>query len=186
MLQNLLTAILLMLIAAPLSSAQAGYEEITIPHRDDTTPVPWPWSRAQPFPWTDVQGLWKLEQDEYSTYFSLKVIKQKSGTNHLQIKQFDGETCRILATGVGIERGSRVLAQMSSRYGVTYRVQFTTFSEKDSPLPKLKSDSPSEGVMVLSIGALDSEIEMLHVQIARISPFISQKFCREDVKSNNY
>lgn len=185
MLQKLIAALLFVFIAAPVNAGSDYQEEVVIPTADDVRPVPWPWRLAQPFPWTDVQGLWKVEEGDYTTYFSLKVIKTKSGVNHLQVKQYDGETCRILATGVGIERGSRVLAQMSTRHAV-YRVQFTTFSEEDSPLPKLKSDSPLDGVMVLSMGALDSFEDMIHIQIARISPFISQKFCKEDVKSNNY
>lgn len=182
MLNKLITALLFVIVAVPVSAQVNSPDEVAVP--TDNRPVPIPWGLAQPFPWTDVQGLWKVEQDNYTTYFSLKVIKQKQSVNHLEIKQYDGETCRILTRGVGIERGNRVLAQMSAR-GETYRVQFTVFSEDDLRWAKLKSESPYDGIMVLSMGALDSP-EMTHIQIARISPFISQKFCREDLKSTNY
>ncbi len=77
----------------------SGDDEQIIPISDNR-PVPWPWSMAQPFPWTDIQGVWKVQQDDYTSYFSLKVVRQKAtGLRQLQVKQYDGATCRVLATG---------------------------------------------------------------------------------------
>lgn len=176
----------LLIIATLLTSANAfaglSEDEHIIP-ASDNRPVPWPWSLAQPFPWTDIQGLWKVEQGDFTSYFALKLVRQKStGARQLQVKQFDGDTCRVLATGVAIERSQKVLAQMTSRAGMTYRVQLTAFKEKDSPIPPLKSNFPVQGVMVLSMGRLDSQEEMVHVQIKKISAHLTQKFCIEDVR----
>lgn len=176
----------ILLIASFLASANAfaGFpeDEHIIP-ASDNRPVPWPWSLAQPFPWTDIQGLWKVEQGDFTSYFALKLVRQKStGARQLQVKQFDGDTCRVLATGVAIERSQKVLAQMTSRAGTTYRVQLTAFKEKDSPIPPLKSNVPVQGVMVLSMGRLDSQEEMVHLQIKKISAQLTQKFCIEDTK----
>lgn len=164
--------------------ANTGDEEHIMPASDDRW-VPWPFHLAQPFPWQDIQGLWKVEQGDYISYFALKVVRQKStGIRQLQVKQFDGETCRVLANGVGIERNQKVLAQMTSRGGITYRVQLTAFNQKDSPMPPLRGNLPVDEVMVLSIGALEPRgpEEMVHMQIMKVSSALTQKSCIEDAK----
>lgn len=185
MLRNILLAALVSLTA--MTSAADYYSEVDehiMPANDDRW-VPWPWTLAQPFPWSDIKGLWKVEQGDFVSYFALKVVREKvTGLKHLQVKQFDGDTCKVIATGVGIERNQKVLAQMTSRNGVAFRVQLTAFREKDSPIPPLRGNVPTPGVMVLSMGPLDSKgVEnMVHNQIMKISPYLAQKICIEDVK----
>ncbi|KYG68799.1 hypothetical protein AZI87_06105 [Bdellovibrio bacteriovorus] len=191
MLRSLLLATMIGLMG--FTASAANYSETTteeehiMPAGDDRW-VPWPWAMVQPFPWSDIQGLWKVEQGDFTSYFALKVVRQKStGIRQLQVKQFDGDTCRVLATGVGIERSNKVLAQMTSKLGATYRVQLSAFSEKDLQdltIPPLKGDMPTEAVMVLSMGALDNKgIEgMVHMQIMKISAHLTQKVCLEDIK----
>ena len=159
-------------------------DEHVMPASDDRW-VPWPWTLAQPFPWGDIQGFWKVEQNEFVSYFAFKVVREKStGIRQLQVTQYDGETCRVISTGVGIERNQKVLAQMTSRGGITYRVQLTSFDEKDSPIPPLRSNIPVPSVMVLSMGTLDAQglDNMYHMQIAKISAFVGQRMCSEDIK----
>ena len=165
-------------------AAAPGIEEHVMPASDDRW-VPWPFHLAQPFPWQDIQGMWKVEQGEFTSYFSLKVVREKStGVRQLQVKQYDGDNCRIIATGVALERNQKVLAQMTVKGGDTYRFQLTAFSEKDSPLPPLKGNLATQGVLVLSMGPLNDQqpLEMIHLQIAKISDHLTQKFCIEDVK----
>lgn len=184
MLRSILLATLIFTGLVLRGQSYAAEDEHIIP-ASDNRPVPWPWTLAQPFPWTDIQGLWKVEQGDFTSYFALKVVRQKStGIRQLQVKQFDGDTCKMLSTGVGIERNQKVLAQMTSRGGTTYRVQLTAFSEKDSPLPPLKGNVPTQAVMVLSMGALDNKApdEMIHMQIVKISAHLTQKVCMEDIK----
>lgn len=184
MLRSILMATLIFSGLTLSAGAYAADDEHIIPVNDNR-PVPWPWTLAQPFPWTDIQGLWKVEQGDFTSYFSLKVVRQKlTGIRQLQVKQFDGDTCKMLATGVGLERNQKVLAQMTSRAGTTYRVQLTAFSEKDSPLPPLKGNVPTTGVMVLSMGALDNiaNDNMVHMQIMKISAHLTQRVCMEDIK----
>lgn len=162
----------------------AEAEEHVMPASDDRW-VPWPWTLAQPFPWADIQGLWKVEQGDFTSYFAFKVVREKTtGLRQLQVKQFDGDTCKVIATGVGIERNQKVLAQMTSKGGTTYRVQLTAFSEKDSPIPPLRGNVPTQGVMVLSMGNLDGKGDqgMIHMQIMKISAYLAQRVCIEDVK----
>lgn len=152
--------------------------------------VPWPWALALPFPWTDIQGLWKAEDGEFVSYFAFKVVCGKADCNceetmcQLKVKQYDATTCRTLASGVGIESTHKVLAQMTAKSGLIYRVDLTSFSETDSPLPPLKSEFPIHGVMVLSMGGLDatSPEEMVHMQIKKVSANQGQRFCVQNAK----
>lgn len=161
-------------------------EEHVMPASDRWTP--WPWKQALTFPWTDVQGLWKVEQDEFISYFSFKVVQHKStGIRQLQVKQFDGDSCRVLATGVGIETDKKILAQMTSKGGMIYRVELTAFSEKDllrSDIIPVKGGIPTNGVLVLSMSTFDSPEpdSKFHMQIMKISTFVTQKSCFEDVR----
>lgn len=164
-------------------STDAEYEEHVMPANDRW--VPWPWSNRQPFPWYDIQGMWKVEQDEFTSYFSFKVVTHKSsGIRQLQVKQFDGESCRVLATGVGVETDKKILAQMTSKGGIIYRVELTAFSEEDlrkKDIPPLRGDIPTREAMVLSMSTFDAP-EQYHMQIVKISASVTQKFCLEDVR----
>lgn len=188
MLRNVLIALLTISLGLPaLAYGPQNCEytdEHVMPASDDRW-VPWPWTLARPFPWSDIQGLWKVEQNEFVSYFAFKVVREKAtGIRQLQVTQYDGETCRVISTGVGIERNLKVLAQMTSRAGTTYRVQLTSFDEKDSPIPPLRSNIPVPSVMVLSMGTLDAQglDGMYHMQIGKISAFAGQRMCSEDIK----
>lgn len=184
MLRHILLATLIALssLAAPAEVLDAPEEHI-MPAGDRWTP--WPWSMAQPFPWNDIRGMWKVQQDDYISYFALKVVRPRAtGIRQLQVKQIDGQTCKVIATGVGIEKGSRVLAQMTSRSGVTYRVHLTSFDQKDSPQEPLKGAENPSKVMVLSIGDLDQKglDHMAHMQILKVSRYLDLRICTEDLK----
>ena len=162
----------------------ANEDDHIMPSIDDRW-VPWPFHLAQPFPWQSIQGVWKVESGDYVSYFAFKVVNRKvANVRQLQVKQYDGETCRIIATGVGLERNQKVFAQMTSKAGMTYRVQLTALSKEDSPVQPAEGVVPFEEVMVLSMGSLEvgSPQEMHHMQIVKISPLLTLKQCLEDVK----
>lgn len=186
----LLTAVVLVgVVSTSLAHSQQASgqaDEHVMPVSDRWTP--WPWKYVQPFPWTDIQGLWKVEQDEFVSYFSFKIVVHKrTGLRQLQVKQYDGESCRILATGVGIENDRKVLAQMTSRSGMIYRVELTSFSEKDllrSDITPIKGNIRTDGVVVLSMSTFDNpeSSNKFHMQIAKISALMTQRPCMEDVR----
>jgi hypothetical protein len=157
----------------------------SMPLADDRW-VPWPWTLARPFPWADIKGLWKAESSTMVTYFAFKVVREKTtGIKQLYVKQFDGDTCQTIASGVGIERNQKVLAQMTSKSGMVYRVQLTAFDEKDSPRPPMKSNVPVQNVMVLSMNTLDEQglDFVMHMQIGKVSLLVGQRDCINDIKS---
>jgi hypothetical protein len=146
-------------------------------------PVPWPWGLEQPFPWSDIQGLWAVADSDYATYFTFKVVREKQSTGkQLQVKQIDPSTCTVVATGVGYELGRIVRAQMtSSQTGSIYRIAIRAFREEDSPRPMVGKVSTSQ-VMVLSFMDLESNSDSLpvHVQIGKMSSSLDMKSCVEE------
>lgn len=154
--------------------------EVIMPASDDRW-VPWPWALALPFPWGDIQGIWRAEDGDFVSYFAFKVVKERTtGIKQLQVKQYDADYCKVIAKGVGIERNGKVFAQMTSRGGIVYRVQLTSFDEKDAPIPPLTSGVTSRSVMVLSMGTIEVQgIEsMVHMQITKMKQTgVTQKIC---------
>lgn len=156
-----------------------------MPAGDRWVPFPWDFKNSQPFPWSDIQGTWKVEQNNYSSYFSFKVVQQKNGVRQLGVKQYDGDNCHLLATGVGIDKGQFVYAQMTSKSGRIYRVSLTAFKRDDFPQLPLEGNLYTDSVMVLSIGEFSQENieDMMHTQILKISPQLTQKSCVDDLKN---
>ncbi len=86
----------------------------------------WPWQYAEPFPWDNIQGVWKLNTDSSDVYFKMKVISQTKKGKILNISKFSTQNCaKPLATGVGfvgtqeknIVRG--VISDKTLRYQIT-------------------------------------------------------------------
>ncbi|WP_413582899.1 hypothetical protein [Bdellovibrio sp. HCB288] len=170
MLRHILLAALL--IFSSVGHAYPSNDEGTIMPSGDNRPIPWPWSSAQPFPWDDIQGLWRIEQDDYVSYFAFKVVKEKtSGGRQLLVRQIDGETRRVLAEGVGFETGKNILAQMTSCGGTVYRLRLTSFSLENSPQPPVSGNLYKNSVMVLSVGSLEAKTtsEMVNLQLSKVS-----------------
>ena len=145
----------------------------------------WPWRLAQPFPWSEIQGIWKVDQGSNSTYFVFKVVKQKNGVRQLQVKQVDGGNCKVVATGAGLEKNQRVLAQVTNKAGHTYRVNLTAFRASDVSEQAAKGSIFRDSVMVLSMGDLDqnSNDDMVHTQIMKVSEQLDLKACTADLKN---
>lgn len=193
MFKELVLTTLFVIFGLSAGVAQAGQisdryldiqDEHVMPTVDDRW-VPWPFHLAQPFPWQSIQGIWRVESGDYVSYFAFKVVNRKTGNvRQLQVKQYDGETCRVIATGVGLERSQKVFAQMTSRAGMTYRVQLTALSKADSPVQPVEGIVPLEEVMVLSMGNLENPVQqsMHHMQIVKISPSLSLRQCMEEVR----
>lgn len=121
-------------------------------------PVPWPWGSEMPFPWTIVQGVWFAKQNEFQSYYTFRIVKQKSGLNQVEVKQVDPVTCEVIATGVGFEENRVMRAQMSVRGGGgAYRLFLRAFSTKRVP-PGVKIDAKpvNDQYVVLSVIPFDA------------------------------
>jgi hypothetical protein len=112
---------------------------------------PWPWGLEAPFPWDDIQGIWKLDLPRGTFYFGFRRLEAK----RLIVSQFDIDACLVKGTGPGLEHARTVVAQMSGpSYGV-YRVTLYAFRPEDSPEPpKMKGTFEPGRVMVARIYSL--------------------------------
>lgn len=95
----------------------------------------WPWSLAIPFPWKDIQGLWKAEFENGATsYFSLTVVRRDREVKQLKVVQYlDLDNCEVLARGVGREYDKQINAQMISSNNLTFRLLMAAFDANSLP-----------------------------------------------------
>lgn len=147
--------------------------------------VPWPFGFEVPFPWSDIQGTWRVQQGGYVTYFSFKVVREKTSKGRqLVVRQMDSDqNCKFVATGVGYESEKIIRAQMSGKSG-TYRLTLRAFKMDDEnylPLPDEKFHM--DETMVLSITNLDWTGESIHLPLSKVSDSVSQKACQEAEKN---
>ncbi len=166
----MLRIVFIILIIANLAKAQVFPTDIDL--------VPWPWSVAKSFPWTQIRGVWKTVGESPEQYFVLRVIKSpQSGIKQLQVKQIDSETCKVVGSGVGVEVNRSVVAQMNDGYG-PYKVIFTAFDEEDSPKPAIGLRNVN-AVLVASIGpVIDYDDNQKHIQIGKVSDRLEHHGCR--------
>lgn len=110
----------------------------------------WPWSLAIPFPWNDIQGLWKAEYENGSTsYFSFTVVRREKEVKQIKVVQYlDLNKCEVLARGVGREYDKQINAQMISANNMTFRLLMAAFDA--SSLPK-QQQTCSGSVMAMSL-----------------------------------
>lgn len=61
----------------------------------------WPWSVAQPFPWENIEGYWKLGDDNYN-YIHARVLSSTKNRQILSLTVFDDGICdKPYAKGTG-------------------------------------------------------------------------------------
>lgn len=147
--------------------------------------VPWPFGFEAPFPWGDIQGTWRVQQGGYVTYFSFKVVRERTSKGRqLVVRQMDADqNCKFVATGVGYESENIIRAQMSGKSG-TYRVTLRAFVLDDKRyLPIPDQEFQMEETMVLSITNLDWKGESIHLPLAKVSEAVTQKACQEVEKN---
>ncbi len=150
-------------------------------------PVPWPWGLEQPFPWNDIQGMWKIADDAGvpMSYFTFKVVGgKKTGIKQLVVQQMDAYTCDVIARGVGIELNDVLRAQMTTTEfaaepSVTFRLSIRAFKVEKSPEPPI--GILTNQVMVLLMTDLDRDpSKNLHIQIGKTSAKLDIKDCLEE------
>lgn len=128
---------------------------------------PWPWGFEVPFPWEDIQGIWKLDKPGKALYFSFRRLESK----RLAVNQFDLDACVVTGAGPGFERAKTVVAQMNE-VGTrrVYQVRLYAFDPKDSPEPPKTGSAFEPGpVMVARINTLTVPSPEIAVQMVKIT-----------------
>lgn len=120
-----------LLFFVSLANAQAANCKISIQGGGVDT---WPWMVAQPFPWNNIQGIWKLSTDNSTTYFKMRVISSNSKRKVLNISKIEGGNCGSpIATGVGFvttDERNVVRAIMTDKR-LRYQLKLAMFDTKD-------------------------------------------------------
>ncbi len=108
----------------------------------------WPWQYAQPFPWDNIQGIWRLSTDTSGVYFKMKVTGQNKKGKILNITKFSTDNCnKALASGVGFVGSSEknIVRGVISDRTLRYRLTLGLFDTK-----QLSDDTVACGDQVLA------------------------------------
>ncbi|MGZ3743010.1 MAG: hypothetical protein ACXWRA_04040 [Pseudobdellovibrionaceae bacterium] len=131
---------------------------------DDTHP--WPWGFEVKFPWDEVQGIWRAEDEGKAVYFSFHRIQEK----RVKIKQIDFETCSVIGTGQGLERDKTLVAQIITNRSIEpYNLTMYAFNEEDSKKPPLINQAGQDHVIVARISRFNHPGFDFVAQMVRIS-----------------
>ncbi len=93
-----------------------------------------PWSVAQPFPWSDIQGVWKLKEGLVPFYLKAKVIRTTSNRKILNLSIVSESNCtRPIAQGVGyIDLAERNVVRAMMNDGASrYQMKLASFDARD-------------------------------------------------------
>jgi hypothetical protein len=115
-----------------------------------------PWKYAQPFPWDDIQGLWKIS-NEPDYVIRMRVTRKDTDSRKLQVEVLSRSKCRRVMRGPGIINGSEkdvVRISLVDQQGVTRLMKLAFFDTRD-----LKMDANICGQSVLAASVIDIDHE---------------------------
>ena len=110
-----------------------------------------PWSNAQPFPWSDIQGVWKLKDGLVPFYLKAKVVRTTSNRKILSLSIVsEGNCTRPVAQGVGyIDLSEKNVVRAIMNDGASrYQMKLASFDSEDL---KMDSFSCGENIMAASL-----------------------------------
>ncbi|MCB0342893.1 MAG: hypothetical protein H6626_12570 [Pseudobdellovibrionaceae bacterium] len=72
--------------------------------------LPWPWGTECPFPWQDIEGMWKMRSNVEGSYFEFTVISElEDGSRVFEVTHYN-EDFEIIAAGRGLApSGKRIV-----------------------------------------------------------------------------
>lgn len=159
------------------ANASSDFYTLKIPaqidrSKDGTEPVPWPFGTEIPFPWDDINGVWKVVSGSKEVYFSFRVLPPSDdGERQINIQQINPRSCAVTANGIGYEIDRVVRGVMNGR-GLSYRISIRAFLDERASAV----NGPTQ-VTVLSISSSDAEGKAYFFQMAKVSaqPFQCEK-----------
>lgn len=117
-----------------------------------------PWSLAQPFPWSSIQGLWKVS-DEPNVVLKFKVTRVSQSSKHLMVEVYDRYNCTGPEfKGVGIINASEknvVRINLTDTSGNSKLMKLAMFESE-----ALQLDKELCGSSVLAASLIDFEIDI--------------------------
>ncbi len=150
---NLLTGLLIFAFSTTcfsqsLSSLSTGYTTSFIPSSADDVSVTqecsakikgggadgFPWSIARPFPWSDIQGVWKLRDGLTPIYLKAKVVRTTSNRKILSLSVIsEGNCAKPIAQGLGyVDFSERNVVRAIMNDGIAkYQIKIASFDVRD-------------------------------------------------------
>lgn len=113
-----------------------------------------PWSVAKPFPWADIQGVWKLRDNGNPAFLKAKVIRTTSNRKILSLSVIgEGNCAKPLAQGIGyVDFSERNVVRAIMNDGVSkYQMKLASFDVRDL---EIDSFTCGENVVVASIQSI--------------------------------
>jgi hypothetical protein len=145
----------------------------------------WPWGAEMPFPWKGIQGTWAVYLNHQLVYFSFRTIQSKNGTNQLEIVQYDGRSCQVLASGGGFEEERVVRGMVLMAGHEAKNITIHVFSEaamnaaatdygrgeRDERDDAISTSRRDKTYTVMSMGGLnDANSQSFQLQKVNVSP----------------
>ena len=93
-----------------------------------------PWSIAKPFPWSDIQGVWKLRDGANPYYLKAKVIRTTSNRKILSLSVIsEGNCAKPIAQGLGyVDFSERNVVRAIMNDGIAkYQIKIASFDVRD-------------------------------------------------------
>lgn len=93
-----------------------------------------PWSIARPFPWSDIQGVWKLRDGVNPFYLKAKVIRTTSNRKILSLSVItEGNCAKPIAQGLGyVDFSERNVVRAIMNDGIAkYQIKIASFDVRD-------------------------------------------------------
>lgn len=115
-----------------------------------------PWSIAKPFPWSDIQGVWKLRDGANPYYLKAKVIRTTSNRKILSLSVIsEGNCAKPIAQGLGyVDFSERNVVRAIMNDGVSkYQMKLASFDVRDLEIDSYRC---GDNVVVASIQAIGS------------------------------
>jgi hypothetical protein len=136
----------------------------------------WPWGSEMPFPWRGIQGTWSFYSEGSLVYMSFKVVKNRSGTNQLEMTLYQSDTCKVIAEGGGFEDYDHVVrGVLRSPKGAVRLMTIHAFSDNTMKEIYGQDWEPqgkrSRSYTVLNVSSYDVvEVETFQLQKVSTSP----------------
>ncbi len=110
-----------------------------------------PWSVAKPFPWADIQGVWKLKDGLVPYFLKAKVVRTTSNRKILNLSVVSDKSCtKAIAQGVGyIDLSEKNVVRAIISDGTSkYQLKIALFNIEDLAIDGIGC---GDGIMAASL-----------------------------------
>lgn len=122
-----------------------------------------PWSIAKPFPWSDIQGVWKLRDGANPYYLKAKVIRTTSNRKILSLSVIsEGNCAKPIAQGLGyIDFSERNVVRAIMNDGIAkYQIKIASFDVRDLEMDAYTCGENVVAASIQPIGSIRSSARL--------------------------